>query len=206
MKPLSSSTLYCLLGLMMLNGNCSDRTECRVESGFQRGFIDKATIDTLLSGGASGIRVYGVKRNRTDEEGSIMAVGISEDRNEYPAGARTYHLFDRIEGDRITMKSLDQNEACQHFFHVLFSGHVSCTADLSKADIERLMSKAPDALLVEPEIVDDTRMTLKFSPVNITSGGPETVGEAHSSPAPCPYDCDHYQTFVCVNDRTPRGE
>jgi hypothetical protein len=201
-------TLMSILFLMpLVFGKCNEEqlASCVVEPGFKVGYIDRATLELIMDK-AQYLRVYGVKRNRRDEEGSVMAIGVDDQHAEIPSGGneRTYFLFDVLEDDRVRMQRIDQNNACTHMHHIMFSGKMSCTADLERALVEKMLENNAEALMIRPHRIDDSRLTISYVPVRFENGSPVEVGDIHVNPAPCPFQCDHYETFACIRQPAAR--
>lgn len=176
---------------------------CETNSGFTKAFFSKASIDHMLQmEGAASIRFYSVRRSYEDDEGTVMAVALDKESKEIHVSDIVYTSFNRLDRDSAEMRFLTADEACQYFFHMLYSDKDGCIVEVPKAEIEKLLAKDMNAILVESVGGGSDPINMRFKGAKVYNGQVSTDNGYHyESEAPCPEECGHYQYFVCTNRR-----
>ncbi|MCB9166243.1 MAG: hypothetical protein H6595_02065 [Flavobacteriales bacterium] len=168
--------------------------------GFTMALFDAASLNGLLDNpDCTGIRFYNAMASLEDQDGTVVAIGISADGNEL-SGGTPYILYSGMARGIPMMQPMSQNAAATACGNMTKKGHASYSASFTKADLLALLTvDRCQALRVVPDMCDNGN-TMRVSAVAIEDGAPVELGEGEgyerSCGDPCPTVCGPAGNYI----------
>lgn len=205
MRRTTTASLLVLMTIAMIGPACQNSSSATAGGpGFTEAFFDATKLKTVMADvSCAKVRFYNVRRNATDDIGSVMMIGIRSDGAEiYDGSTRKYRTYDRMSGSTTSTLDLLKPAAIQACRDLKDDGYSSYCGEFTKTAIASMLDAAGcNGIRVAPALTKVGALnTMKIWPVSINAGL-ATILPA-PSPAlcvePCPTFCGPTANYVHV--------
>lgn len=166
--------------------------------GFKAAYLDRTSVEALLTDKPWGIRVYDARRAADDEAGTVLAISIDGAKGKELVGdgkATPYRLHDRLEDMHSVEIVLDMTAAKQRVTWLTDAGDPLYCVELSADVLGKLLADTKaQAIEFTPVILalpEGEALTMMARPVTVSGGVAHPIPDGYRwvDTDPCPPAC-----------------
>ncbi len=181
-----------LLGLLAFAG-CATGPDPSLygEQGFKEAVFDQNTLEFYMKD-APGLRFYNARRDRDDDHGSALVIGMAKDSTDnYGEPGPHYRLSDKVVGTIVTYYVCTETRALKSVEWVQEAKEASYAANFRSEDVEALLDlKDCNGVRMTPERTKDGELwSMRMTAVRIAGGEVHDLDGYLFCEEPCPTLC-----------------